>query len=76
MQLIPSGGSLGATVEGVDLARLSQSEFDAAYAALARHGVLRFPRQTLSSRELREFAARWGELEVNVANMFQEPGLP
>ena len=40
MQVIPSGGSLGATLEGVDLARLSQSEFDAAYRALAEHGVL------------------------------------
>jgi taurine dioxygenase len=76
MRVIPSGGSLGATVEGVELARVSQGEFDLAYEALAEHGVLRFPRQTLSSRELRDFAARWGELEVNVANMFQEPGLP
>jgi len=76
MQVIPSGGSLGATVEGVDLARLSQPEFDRAYAALAEHGVLRFARQRLSSRELRDFAARWGDLEINVANMFQEPGLP
>ncbi len=76
MRVIPSGGSLGATVEGVDLARLSQPEFDQAYAALAEHGVLRFAQQTLTSRELRDFAARWGELEINVANMYQEPGLP
>lgn len=76
MQVIPSGGSLGATLEGVDLARLSDAQFDRAFGALAEHGVLRFPRQELGSRELRDFAARWGELEVNVANMFQEPGLP
>ena len=76
MVVAPSGGPLGATIEGVDLARLSQEEFDRAFRALAEHGVLRFPRQTLSSRELRDFARRWGELEVNVANMFQEPGLP
>lgn len=76
MQAIPSGGALGATIEGVDLARLSQSEFEETYRALAEHGVLRFPRQKLTPRELRDFAARWGELEVHVSNMHQEPGLP
>jgi hypothetical protein len=35
----------------------------------AERGVMRFPRQSLSSRELGDFAARWGELEVNVANI-------
>lgn len=76
MRVIPVGGPLGATIEGVDLARLSGAEFDRAFQALAEYGVLRFPRQKLGARELRDFAARWGELEVNVANMFQEPGLP
>lgn len=76
MKVIPSGKALGASVEGLDLARLSEAEFDAVFQALAQHGVLRFPRQALTARELRDFAARWGELEVNVANMFQEPGLP
>jgi taurine dioxygenase len=76
MEITPSGRVLGATVEGLNLARLTQAEFDQAYRALAEHGVLRFPRQQLAARELRDFAARWGELEVNVANMYQEPGLP
>ncbi|HYX64188.1 MAG TPA: TauD/TfdA family dioxygenase [Burkholderiales bacterium] len=76
MEVIAPVGPLGATVEGADLARLSEEEFDRAYQALAEHGVLCFPRQTLSSAQLRDFARRWGELEVNVANMFQEPGLP
>jgi taurine dioxygenase len=76
MKVIPSGRVLGATVEGVSLARLPEEDFQEAYRALAEHGVLRFPRQELTARELRDFAARWGELEVNVANMFQEPGLP
>jgi taurine dioxygenase len=76
MRIVPSGRVLGATVEGVDLARLSEAQFDQAYRALAEHGVLRFSKQELTARQLRDFAARWGELEVNVANMFQEPGLP
>jgi taurine dioxygenase len=76
MHIVPSGRVLGATVEGSHLGRLSSEEFERAYQALAEHGVLRFSRQELSARELRDFAARWGELEVNVANMYQEPGMP
>src|SRR2546430_15607713 len=44
--------------------------------ALAEHGVLRYPRQELTALQLRDFSARWGELEINVANMYQEPGVP
>ena len=77
IDIIPTGEALGATVEGLDLNRpLAEAEFQAVLAALGRHGVLRFPRQSLAARSLRDFAARFGELEVNVANAFQEPGLP
>ena len=77
IDIIPTGEALGATVEGLDLNRpLAEAEFQAVLAALGRHGVLRFPRQSLAARALRDFAARFGELEVNVANAFQEPGLP
>jgi taurine dioxygenase len=77
IDIIPTGEALGATVEGLDLDRpLAEAEFQAVLAALGRHGVLRFPRQSLAARALRDFAARFGELEVNVANAFQEPGLP
>lgn len=76
MNIVPSGQVLGATIEGLNLARLTEEDFQGAYGALAEHGVLRFPRQELTARELRDFAARWGEPEVNVAGMYQEPGLP
>ncbi len=77
IDIIPTGEALGATVEGLDLNRpLAEAEFQAVLTALGRHGVLRFPRQSLAARALRDFAARFGELEVNVANAFQEPGLP
>src|SRR5213596_1490692 len=76
-RVIPSGQSLGASVEGLDLSRpLSAQEFEFALNALAEHGVLRYPRQELSALQLRDFSARWGELEINVANMYQEPGVP
>ncbi len=72
-----SGETLGATIEGLDLAkRLSQDEFDAVLRSLGEYGVLRFPRQKLSTRQLAAFAARFGELEINVANAYQEPGIP
>src|SRR6267143_1660592 len=76
-KVIPSGHTLGATVEGLDLSKpLSAEEFAFALNALAEHGVLRYPRQELSALQLKDFSARWGELEVNVANMYQEPGVP
>jgi len=76
-KVIPSGQSLGASVEGLDLSRpLSGEEFEFALNALAEHGVLRYPRQELSALQLKDFSARWGELEINVANMYQEPGVP
>jgi len=72
-----SGEILGATIEGLDLAQpLSGEAFDVVLRSLGEHGVVRFPRQQLSARELRNFSARFGKLEINVANAYQEPGIP
>src|SRR6266705_1947473 len=77
MKVIDSGQTLGATIDGLDLARpLPQEEFEAVLRALGRHGVVRFPRQKLTGRQLADFSARFGELEINVANAYQEPGIP
>src|SRR5436190_16636951 len=77
MKVTTSGETLGATVAGLDLAQpLSQDEFDAVLRALGRFGVVRFPRQELTGRQLADFSARFGKLEINVANAFQEPGIP
>jgi taurine dioxygenase len=77
MKVIGSGQSLGATIEGLDLAKpLSQEEVEAVLRVLGRHGVIRFPRQKLTGRQLADFSARFGELEINVANAYQEPGIP
>lgn len=76
-RIIPTGATLGARVEGLDLSQpLDDETFQALLQALGRHGVLKYPRQELTSKQLRDFAARFGELEVNVANAYQEPGLP
>lgn len=75
--ITPTGEILGAVIDGLDLSRpLSQPEVDDVLRALGQHGVLRFPRQELSAAQLAEFSARFGELEINVANAYQEPGLP
>ncbi|MBC7802555.1 MAG: TauD/TfdA family dioxygenase [Candidatus Parcubacteria bacterium] len=77
MKAIPSGQTLGATIEGLDLSRpLSREAFEFAYQALGEHGVLRYPRQQLSTQNLKDFGALWGELEINVAGAYQEPGIP
>ena len=77
MKVIPTGQSLGATIEGLDLARpLKDAEQGTVLEALGRYGVLRFPRQSLSGRQLADFSARFGTLEVNVANAYQDTDLP
>jgi taurine dioxygenase len=78
MQLVPSGSMLGARIEGVDLARaLQEREVEEIIQSIGRYGVLCFPRQRLTARQHKEFAARFGELEINVASgAYQEPGLP
>ncbi len=77
MKVINSGETLGTTIEGVDLAKaLSQEEFDTVLRTLGERGVVRFPRQTLTGRQLADFSAHFGKLEINVANAYQEPGIP
>jgi taurine dioxygenase len=77
MQVIPSGQTLGATIEGLDLAEpLDARAFDDVVRALGAYSVIRFPDQKLSGRNLADFSAQFGDLEVNVANAYQEPGIP
>jgi len=73
----PTGQILGATIEGLDLSRpLSEHDFDSVLQALGQYAVIRFPSQQLNARALVGFSARFGELEINVANTYPEPGLP
>src|SRR5712664_3584914 len=78
MKVIPSGEALGATIEGLNLARpLQPAELDGVLKTLGKHGVVRFPRQQLTGRELRDFSRQLGDLEINVAShAYQEPGVP
>ncbi len=77
MQITPSGQTLGARIEGIDLAQpLSDADFRTILRALGQHGVLCFPRQTLTTPQFAAFGHRFGELEINVANLFHEPEFP
>jgi taurine dioxygenase len=77
MEITPTGKTLGATVDGVDLNdELDPATFAGILRALGRYGVLRFPRQELQPARQMDFSKRFGSLEINVAGAFQEPGLP
>jgi taurine dioxygenase len=77
VKITPSGKILGATIEGIDLAQpLSQTEFKQILRALGAHGVLRFPKQRLATENFVRFGRTFGDLEINVANQFHEPGFP
>ncbi len=77
MKFVSSGHSLGARVEGLDLSQpLSSEQFRELELGLGKYGVLSYPKQSLTSLQLKAFAERFGRLEVNVANLYQEPGLP
>jgi taurine dioxygenase len=78
LKITGSGQILGATIEGLDLALpLTDEAFAFVLDALGQYGVIRFPRQELSARDLANFSSRFGKLETNVASThYQEPGVP
>ena len=78
VEIKPTGGALGAAIEGLDLSQpLSERDFGIVLGALGRHGVLCFPRQRLDAAALKAFSGRFGELEVNVVSKsFQDDKHP
>lgn len=77
IQIIPSGETLGASVVGLDLSKpLTNAVFSELLQALGRHGVLSYPGQKLTAQQLKAFSENFGQLEISVANAYQEPGIP
>jgi len=77
LKITSTGETLGATVEGVDLAKpLAARDFGEILRAFGEYSVLRFPAQRLDAAQLKAFAGQFGSLEINVAGTFQEPGHP
>jgi taurine dioxygenase len=63
MRIIPTGMALGARVEGVDLRKISDVEFNVAYRAWLDHLVLLFRGQQLTDEDLIRFSRRFGDLD-------------
>lgn len=77
MKIKISGKPLGARIEGIDLDQpVSDDDFKRILRALGEYGVLCFPEQQLETPALARFGRMFGELEINVANQFHEPGFP
>ena len=75
-QVEASGKVLGATITGIDLAQpLSANDFARVLRALGEHGVLRFPDQRLESVQLRDFSARFGDIQFSVTGKFCDPAV-
>lgn len=65
LTLKPIAGCLGASVTGIDLRSLDEATFSELLDAWHQHLVLFFPGQGLLPDEQRDFARRFGELEIH-----------
>ncbi len=73
MRVVPSGNVIGASIEDVDLGRVSADAFAPIEAA---HAVLCFPKQKLEEPQLIEFARRFGEVEKIFLTHYAHPKYP
>lgn len=77
MRIEPKSGGMGATIHDIDLSQpLIDESYRAIEQALGRYGVVSFPKQTLTAKQLRDYAENFGTLEINVANMFHDSDYP
>ena len=77
MKITPNQGTLGATVEDIDLSKpLDRSDFASIFHALGAHSVLCFPRQQLDALSLKAFSERFGSLQLSPTGTYCEPGVP
>ncbi len=66
IHISPSGGGVGAVVEGIDLARVrSGNVIGTLRAALGEHGVLFFRDQNLTPKHHVAFAQKFGAIDIN-----------
>jgi len=63
IEILPTGGGLGAEIRGVDLRQIDEAEFDKIHRALLDHLVLLFRGQTLRDANLVAFSRRFGDLD-------------
>ena len=74
MRITPTGETLGAVVDGIDLAApLDRAGFGTILRALGDQGVLCFPGQSLDARQLRAFSAHFGGLQSSLTGDYTDP---
>jgi taurine dioxygenase len=77
MKLIPSKQLLGAKVLDLDLSqKINTTQLNQLIQWLGEYGVLTFPKQEVTPQQLKDFAIHFGELEINVAKVAQDPKIP
>ena len=77
MEIMPTGGVLGAEIRGVDLrSDLDAATFGRIEDAFNHHGVIFFRDQHISVEEEIAFARRFGEVEININTQACLPGHP
>lgn len=69
------GATLGATVTGIELAKIDDATFGSIEEAWHTHGVLIFPGQSLSDEEQIAFSRRFGALEKLITEKAQNPDI-
>ncbi len=74
MRIEPTDATLGATITGIHLNRLSEAEVDTIRTAVLDHAVLIFPTQRLTDDEQIEFARQFGELSIESLPFTNEDG--
>lgn len=65
LQVRPLTGGCGAQLSGVNLAALSEADWQGIRQAFGEYGVVFFRDQTLTPEQHIAFAERWGEIDVN-----------
>jgi taurine dioxygenase len=77
MKITRTHETLGAIIEGIDLAQpLDQASFGTILRALGEHGVLCFPRQSLTPPHLKAFSEHFGGLQVSLTGGYTDPEAP
>lgn len=68
MRIQASGATLGAYIDEIELAQLSESEWRELQNALLEYAVLVFPSANLSTLQQERFSERFGKLEILTGN--------
>ena len=65
MQVRKVTGGCGAEITGIDVKRLSNSEWDGVRSAFAEHGVIFIRDQDLTPDQHLDFARKWAPIDIN-----------